>query len=412
MRKFLLLFVSLFMTMGMFAQTTVLWSEDFSTYEKDDVPTGGTYAYACANGGSATKIYAEAIAGGKSPELLVSKTNSKVKPSENGTFSATIPMQGISGEVKLQYKTNQTLNILINNVSVTPTKSGNDYLCVTTIEAGVENVTIVFSNSSSKNARLDDIKFYQGTAKKAPGLSWGTASRQVTLGAEDNSFPTLTNDNNLDVTYSSSNESVATINTTGEITLVAAGSTIITAAFAGNDEYEAGSVSYTLSVKAATSSSETNTPETAYTIAKALLLIADSENSTEKVYVKGKISKIDEVSTQYGNATYYISDDGTETNQLKVFRGYYLNNEKFTAADQINVGDEVIVYGVLINYNNTTPEINQYNNLYSHNGKTTGISEIAVDNAKTSPVYNTAGQRVDSAYKGIVIKNGKKVLVK
>ena len=412
MRKFLLLFVSLFMTMGMFAQTTVLWSEDFSTYGKDDVPTGGTYAYACANGGSTTKIYAEAIAGGKSPELLVSKTKSNVTPSENGTFSATIPMQGFSGEVKLQYKTNQTLNISINNVSVTPTKSGNDYLCVTTIEAGVENVTIVFSNSSSKNARLDDIKFYQGTAKKAPGLSWGTASRQVTLGAEDNSFPTLTNDNNLDVTYSSSNESVATINTTGEITLVAAGSTIITAAFAGNDEYEAGSVSYTLSVKAATSSSETNTPETAYTIAKALLLIADSENSTEKVYVKGKISKIDEVSTQYGNATYYISDDGKETNQLKVFRGYYLKNEKFTAADQIKVGDEVIVYGVLINYNNTTPEINQYNNLYSHNGKTTGISEIAVDNAKTSPVYNTAGQRVDSSYKGIVIKNGKKVLVK
>jgi len=412
MRKFLLLFVSLFMTMGMFAQTTVLWSEDFSTYGKDDVPTGGTYAYACANGGSTTKIYAEAIAGGKSPELLVSKTKSNVTPSENGTFSATIPMQGFSGEVKLQYKTNQTLNISINNVSVTPTKSGNDYLCVTTIEAGVENVTIVFSNSSSKNARLDDIKFYQGTAKKAPGLSWGTASRQVTLGAEDNSFPTLTNDNNLDVTYSSSNESVATINTTGEITLVAAGSTIITAAFAGNDEYEAGSVSYTLSVKAATSSSETNTPETAYTIAKALQLIADSENSTEKVYVKGKISKIDEVSTQYGNATYYISDDGKETNQLKVFRGYYLKNEKFTAADQIKVGDEVIVYGVLINYNNTTPEINQYNYLYSHNGKTTGISEIAVDNAKTSPVYNTAGQRVDSSYKGIVIKNGKKVLVK
>lgn len=412
MRKFLLLFVSLFMTMGMFAQTTVLWSEDFSTYGKDKVPTGGPYAYACANGGSTTKIYAEAIAGGKSPELLVSKTKSNVTPSENGAFSATIPMQGFSGEVKLQYKTNQTLNISINNVSVTPTKSGNDYLCVTTIEAGVENVTIVFSNSSSKNARLDDIKFYQGTAKKAPGLSWGTASRQVTLGAEDNSFPTLTNDNNLDVTYSSSDKSVATINTAGEITLVAAGSTTITAAFAGNDEYEAGSVSYTLTVKAATSSSETNTPETAYTVAKALQLIADGENnSEEKVYVKGKISKIDEVSTQYGNATYYISDDGTETGQLEVFRGKYVNDEKFTAEDQIKVGDEVIVYGVLINYNKTTPEISP-SYLYSHNGKTTGISEIAVDKAKTSPVYNTAGQRVDSAYKGIVIKNGKKVLVK
>ena len=62
-------------------------------------------------------------------------------------------------------------------------------------------------------------------------------------------------------------------------------------------------------------------------------------------YVKAKISKIDEVSTQYGNATFYISDDGTEESQLMVYHCNYLENTKFTAEDQIKVGDEVIILG-------------------------------------------------------------------
>ena len=51
------------------------------------------------------------------------------------------------------------------------------------------------------------------------------------------------------LTYSSSNTSVATVNeTTGAVTLVAAGETVITAAFAGDDSYNAASDSYTLTV--------------------------------------------------------------------------------------------------------------------------------------------------------------------
>ncbi len=95
-----------------------------------------------------------------------------------------------------------------------------------------------------------------------------------------------------------------------------------------------------------------------YTVETALQLIDDGLATTEKVYVKGKISKIDDVDTgSYGNATYYISMDGTTTNHLEVYRGYYLNGEKFTATDQIHVGDEVVVYGVLTLYKGTTPEI-------------------------------------------------------
>ncbi|MGM9752490.1 MAG: BACON domain-containing protein [Candidatus Cryptobacteroides sp.] len=80
--------------------------------------------------------------------------------------------------------------------------------------------------------------------------------------------------------------------------------------------------------------------------------------STEKYYVKGIISNIKEIDTgSYGNAIYTLSDDGTtEGNQFTVYRGYYLDGAKFTAADQIKVGDEVIVYCTLVNYYGNTPE--------------------------------------------------------
>lgn len=78
--------------------------------------------------------------------------------------------------------------------------------------------------------------------------------------------------------------------------------------------------------------------------------------STETVYVKGVIVKIDELSWDttadkyYGNATYYISPDGTETNQLYIYRGYGLNGEKFTTEDEIKVGDKVVIKGKLALY--------------------------------------------------------------
>lgn len=42
----------------------------------------------------------------------------------------------------------------------------------------------------------------------------------------------------------------------------------------------------------------------------------------------------------------------------------------------------------------------------------TGISNITVTTADNAPAYNLAGQKVNAAYKGIVIKNGKKMIKK
>ena len=225
-------------------------------------------------------------------------------------------------------------------------------------------------------------------------------------------FPTLTNANSLAVTYASSDTDVATIAEDGTITLVAAGKTDITASFAGNDEYEAGAVTYALTVKAAPTVDISNTPETAYTVAEAKKLIAAGEGLDTKVYVGGTISSIKEVSTSYGNATYNISDDGTTASELVVYRGYYLKNEKFTAEDQIKVGDVVIVYGQLTSYNGTD-EVNSGNYLYAIKSDPTSISSLSADEAVAdAPAYNLAGQKVTGAYKGVVVKGGKKFVQK
>ena len=380
----------------------VLWSEDFSSYAANDVPAGGDYAYACV--GSGTKVYAQNLAGGESPELLIGKNG--------GSFSVTIPMNGKSGEMTLRFKSNKDyLSVTSSEATIGEmVGSGNDYTIPVSVKEGTETVTLKFENNSG-NARFDNAELYIGESKKAPGLSWGTASREVTIGSEDNLFPTLTNENNLPVTYSSDNTEVATIDAEGNITLVAVGTANITAEFAGNDEFEAGSVSYKLTVKAAVDPTVdiTNTPETAYDVAKAIELIAAGQGLETKVYVKGNITKIDEVSTKFGNATFYIGDGAEKTdNDLMIYRSYTLDNQKFTDENQIKVGDEVIMYGLLVDYNGTKEMKTCY--IYSLNGVTTGISNIKAETINDGAVYNLAGQRMHTLSKGINIVNGKKII--
>lgn len=115
------------------------------------------------------------------------------------------------------------------------------------------------------------------------------------------------------------------------------------------------------------------TAEDPYDVAKADAIVAAGAATSDKVYVKGIISKIKEVDTSYGNATYWISDDGTEAKQFEIYRGYYLGNVKFTKADQIKVGDNVVVYGTLVDFNGTH-EMTQGGYIYSLNGETAGTT--------------------------------------
>ena len=107
-----------------------------------------------------------------------------------------------------------------------------------------------------------------------------------------------------------------------------------------------------------------------YSASQALEMIVNGENNPDaEVYIKGKVSQIKEVSAQFGNATYWISDDGSTDNQLYVFRGKYLNGEKFTSEDQLKVGDEVVILGKLTTFNDD-PQVGTGSKLVSVNGQT------------------------------------------
>ena len=105
----------------------------------------------------------------------------------------------------------------------------------------------------------------------------------------------------------------------------------------------------------------------------------DVYDATGDVYVKGKISRIADKGTfteggTYGNASFYISDDGTQKDEFYCYRILYLGNKKFESGQtDIKVGDEVIVLGQLMNYRGNTPEtVAGKAHLYSLNGKTEG----------------------------------------
>ena len=104
--------------------------------------------------------------------------------------------------------------------------------------------------------------------------------------------------------------------------------------------------------------------------------------SAEQYYIKGKIVSFKEAfSAQYGNMTFYISDDGTAAlDQFLVFRVLSYNGEKFAAADQLKVGDEVVVKAAIVNYMGNTPETIQGGHLISVNGGQTVSDYMSISN--------------------------------
>ena len=132
-------------------------------------------------------------------------------------------------------------------------------------------------------------------------------------------------------------------------------------------EFDANNYLVTINGKAAPSGS--GTAEDPYNITKLADLLLSGETVEGEVYAKGIISQIDNVSIQYGNAQYWLSDDGSKKYQLEVYRGLWFGGAKFTSEDQIALGDEVVVCGKVKVYNGT-PEFDANNKIISLNGKT------------------------------------------
>ena len=115
----------------------------------------------------------------------------------------------------------------------------------------------------------------------------------------------------------------------------------------------------------------TGTAADPFNVAGAVKYIEDGGSESELKYVKGKVVSVEQGSfdATYGSLKYYISDDGTPTNQFYVYNGYAgPNRTKFSGEDALKAGDEVVICGNLIVYSGTK-EFQTGNYIVSLNGE-------------------------------------------
>jgi hypothetical protein len=308
---------------------------NMTTYQTGSITAhGGTYYGTTGGKATASITTTSTVANPGTLTCYVSKQSGNttsstwyIQVSENGStwtdvesHSATSMSQGSWVEFTADLTDYTDVYVRVYYSGSTAIRNIDD-LTLTTVEPSSAVATTTTINVP-QNINTD---IYQGT-------SAGTLTATVT--AEGNTISGAT------VTWSSGNTGVATIDANGAVTLVAVGTTTITASYAGvEDQYRPSSATYELTVTDSNAPGTINNP---YTVAQALAATPSSD-----VYVRGIISTITEVSTSYGNATYRISDDGTTSGEMIIYRGKYLNNVNFTSSDQIQVGDEVVVTGTL-----------------------------------------------------------------
>lgn len=134
------------------------------------------------------------------------------------------------------------------------------------------------------------------------------------------------------------------------------------------------------------------------------------------VLLKGTPGKSYELTIGEGDEAKFDTD-------LKVSDGTATSSDKTAVYGLATVGDQDGFYKAFngktipakcayLEVDNSA-SLAKFYSLGDHSGSTTGITSVKNEAAgNNAPMYNLAGQLVDKGYKGIVIKNGKKIVLK
>ena len=145
----------------------------------------------------------------------------------------------------------------------------------------------------------------------------------------------------------------------------------------------------------------------AWLSASQALSIAQAFTSTEETkipyFVRGVISNMrntPEQIVQYKSARFDISNDGTANNQLYCYNTRWLNNTDFVTGEEIAMGNQVVVFGPLQNYDGTTPEIKGYIFEFSEKPNVndfviTELSLLNIDGMKVTVGWTTNAPKVE-----------------
>ncbi len=259
LRYSLLLLLSLFVWNGMFAAEVT----DELTLTTTGI-SGGTTDYSSWSGKTANSnaIYAGNSSGASSCiSIRSNNSNSGIVTTASGGKVKSIKIEfnkSCTADRKVDIYGKNTAYTqatdLYNTTSTTGTKIGSiTYSSNASNELTVtDDYAYIGIRSSSKAILIDKITIVwetEAATKIDANLSFSATTAEATVG-EDFTPPTLTNPYNAPVYYSSSNGEVATVSLDGEVTLVGAGTTTITASVKEWDEQYKGSASYTLTVTA------------------------------------------------------------------------------------------------------------------------------------------------------------------
>ncbi len=306
---------------------------------------------------------------------------------------------------------------------------------------------------------INDIKMI--TDLKTPTCSW--VARETIIFVDGTPVNAFTTDSDGTVTYSSSDESVATVDAaTGVVTVVGAGSCTITASTPETDNYLAASASYTLVIKEHigglesftnggfeewTSDSQPTGWKSTTTASNATLSKSTDAHSGEySVCVKNATSNKRLASKEFlldagwYTMQFYAKSVASAENLAEACPGYAPWDDTENKMGSYKYGNYTerlsSTEWTLVSYTFQLEKQTQIN-LVVMNPKSsntakygdllvddfvfraateeeiaaTGISSVKVD-AATDALYNAAGQKVNADYRGIVIKNGKKYLNK
>ena len=120
--------------------------------------------------------------------------------------------------------------------------------------------------------------------------------------------------------------------------------------------------------------------------------------TTDIVVIKGRVSSIlYNYNVEEGTATFFIKDIGKDSEELQVYRAYYLGNSPYTYGRLLSVNDEVIIQGKLSIYNGKPEVANRSGYLYSMNGVTnpsnscTDCSAVCTSNCSTECTSSCTG---------------------
>ena len=282
-----------------------------------------------------------------------------------------------------------------------------DFIFDTSKQYNVTAIATIYNASIQLYAlSADDIQMITNLVD--PETAWATDTVAVMPGSTTVEN-TLTTNSTAAVTYSSSNEAVATIDAEGNITFVGYGHTVISAETAENEEYLASKASFDLFFIEGE-----GTLAKPYTLADVQYFSGKVEG---KAWVKGEISGF------FNNNAFVAGTEGAVASNLALSAGDINVPVALPSGSQVrtnlnlldnatNLGKTVWVYGTIEKYFKV-PGVKNVTD-YSWNGKgtLTGIDslEAAPANTKADVIYSIDGRRLAAPAKGFNIINGKKVI--